>query len=126
MFEIWFVLWYYFGFKKKIHLGRVPTGCGEQLTPEKSETENRPHPLGTRPKEGRNKKRKAQNKQQKWLVPNKLLVNPLEARLLANNSPPRLPENLLLPLEVSRSHTDTDLELWPFERFVVTKSPPNF
>ena len=35
---ICFVRFYLTGFRNTSHLGRVPTGCGEQLTPEKSET----------------------------------------------------------------------------------------
>merc|ERR1712156_58191 len=47
---------------------------------------------------------------ERWPVPSKLLVNPLEEKHLGSNWLPRLPVNLLHLLEVSRSHTGTGLE----------------
>ena len=61
--------------------------------------------------------------QSKWPVPSKPLVSLPEERLLASSSPPRRPASPLLPPVVSRSPTDTDLELWLFVRSADTRSP---
>jgi hypothetical protein len=53
-------------------------------------------------------------------------VSPPEERLPESSSPPRLPVSLPPPPEELRSPTDTDPELSPFARSVVTKSRPTF
>merc|ERR1712027_46258 len=58
-----------------------------------------------------------------WPVLSRPLVNPLEERLPGSSWPPRLPGNLLHPLEESRNLTDTDLVLWLSERSEDTRSP---
>merc|ERR1712018_20874 len=71
------------------------------------------------------KSSKVQVKKTPWLVQSKLPVNQLEVRLPVSNWPPRLPGNLLLPPEVSRSPIVIALVRSLFVRSVVTKSRPS-
>merc|ERR1712142_1268786 len=58
-----------------------------------------------------------------WLVPSRLPVNLLEARLHVSSWPPRLPVSLRRPLEVSRNPIGTGPELSPFVKSEDTRNP---
>lgn len=62
---------------------------------------------------------------QKWHVPSRPLVNPLEAKLLASNWPPRQPVNLRPPPVAWRSPIVIVPELLLCVRSVVTRSRPS-
>merc|ERR1712039_311901 len=64
-------------------------------------------------------------KPQKWLELSKPLENQPEAKPHESSSPPKPLENSLQPPAASRSHTDSDQEPSPFEKFDDTKNPPN-
>merc|ERR1711935_1004290 len=71
------------------------------------------------------KKQKNIDRFSSWQEPSKLLVNLLEARLLASNWQPRLPGSPLHPPAESRNPIVTALVPWPSGRFVATKSQLN-
>merc|ERR1712131_360058 len=61
--------------------------------------------------------------EEKWQEPSKLHASQLEAKPHENNWPPRQPRRHQPPAELSRSHTDSDQELSPFEKLEDTRSP---
>ena len=64
-------------------------------------------------------------KLKKWLVPDKLLVNPPEVKPTGNSSPPKLPGNLPQLPELSINHTGSDQVLSLSVRSGGTRNPPS-